>query len=191
MKTGECQAFLADLLAGASATNPADTLLGRSAAAVLVMARAYESDGRTFQASDDPVNALASFWYGLGWLHFGIAYGLLISNGSMTCPFKEPCRSLPPECSAQLNEKTTRYERLLNTARGSVACAPEPATSAYDFAERILFITSVYAEKGRHERMRGREEDALAAFSYGHGWLDAAVTTGLFRIRAHHKLFTV
>jgi hypothetical protein len=49
----------------------------------------------------------------------------------------------------------------------------------------------VYAEKGRREKKRGREEDALAAFSYGHGWLDAAVTTGLFRIRAHHKLFTV
>ena len=48
-----------------------------SAEAVLEMARAYESDGRTFLTSGDPVNALASAWYGSGWLHFGITYGLL------------------------------------------------------------------------------------------------------------------
>jgi uncharacterized protein len=155
------------------------------------MARAYESDGRTFLASGDPVNALASFWYGLGWLHFGIAYGLLVSDEKPACPFRDPCGILLPEYSLKLNEKTNRYEHLLNTARCSVSCAPETATGANDFAGRVLLITAVYADKGRRERERDRTEDALAAFSYGHGWLDAGVMTGLFRIQAHREIFTV
>jgi uncharacterized protein len=191
MKIRDCQESLAELLAGALRANPAGTPLGRSAQAVLVMARAYESDGRTFLASGDPVNALASFWYGFGWIHFGVAYGLLIDNGNTVCPFHEPCENLPPEFSAQLREKTERYEHLLNIARGSVACATEPATETYGFAVRVLLIAEVYAEKGWRESEGRRDEDALAAFSYGHGWLDAAVTTGLCRILAHHELFTV
>lgn len=183
--------LLAELIEGAGIANPVSSPLGRSAEAVLVMARAYESDGRTFLASGDPVNALASFWYGLGWLHFGIAYGLIVRELNPACPFRDPCEILPPEYSLKLNEKTNRYERLLNTARCSVSCAPEMATGVYDFAERILLITAVYAEKGRGERECGRMEDALAAFSYGHGWLDAGVTTGLFRIQAHREIFTV
>jgi hypothetical protein len=189
--TGECSALLTELLDGARIANPGASPLGRSAEAVLVMARAYESDGRTFLASGDPVNALASCWYGLGWLHFGIAYGLVRCDPSPACPFRDPCRTLPPEHSLQLNEKTARYERLLNTARSSVDCSPETETGAYDFADRILLIAAVYAEKGRAERESGRMEDALAAFSYGHGWLDAGVMTGLFRIRAHREIFTV
>ena len=34
-------------------------------------------------------------------------------------------------------------------------------------------------------------EDALASFSYGHGWLDAGVTAGFFHILAERDLFTV
>jgi hypothetical protein len=191
MKTAECQVLLAKLLAETTAVNPAASPLGRSATSVLVMARAYESDGRTFFASDDPVNALASFWYAFGWLHFGTTYGLLDSRGNNTCPFRDTVGRVQAEYAAQLSEKTARYERLLNTARCSVAPSPEPATGAYDFAVRVLLITSAYAGHGTREREKGAEEDALAAFSYGHGWLDAGVTSGLFRITAHQELFTV
>jgi hypothetical protein len=191
MKIEECQVFLSTAISGTTIASPKASPLGRSAESVLVMARAYESDGRSFFATGDPVNALASFWYGLGWLHFGITCGLLNSPKTAGCPVIETCESLRPEHRPRLTEKTARYERLLDTARSSVECAPEPATGAHDFAERVRLIASVYALHGTLMRKTGRDEDALAAFSYGHGWLDAGVTTGLFRITAHREIFTV
>jgi hypothetical protein len=41
------------------------------------MARSYLEDGRHFRANDDPVNALAAFSYGHGWLDCGARIGLL------------------------------------------------------------------------------------------------------------------
>jgi hypothetical protein len=40
------------------------------------MARSYLDDGRHFRAADDPVNALAAFSYGHGWLDAGVRMGL-------------------------------------------------------------------------------------------------------------------
>jgi hypothetical protein len=40
------------------------------------MAQSYLQDGRHFRASGDPVNALASFSYGYGWLDAGVRMGL-------------------------------------------------------------------------------------------------------------------
>ena len=191
MKTEDCLDYLATGLDAVSAAVPEKTGLSGSAGSVLVMARAYESDGRTFFASDDRVNALASAWYGFGWLHFGISYGLLESAVRTGCPFLSPCEPLPPSFAEKLEEKTRRYERLLNTARASVACAGEPATVHFDFSEKVLFIAALYAAQGAGFLRDGSYEDALARFSYGHGWLDAGVTAGLFIITDHHDLFTV
>ena len=155
------------------------------------MARAYESDGRTFFVSDDLVNALACAWYGSGWLHFGITYGLLEMSMPAGCPFLSPCESLPPSFAQNLEEKTRRYQRLLDTARASVECTGETATANYGFSEKVLFIAALYAAQGAGYLMDGTYEDALACFSYGHGWLDAGVTSGLFIITGHHDLFTV
>ena len=94
MKTEKCLDLLATLLGTAAIKAPEKTPLYRSADAVLVMARAYESDGRTFLISGDPINALASAWYGSGWLHFGITYGLLEIGLPAGCPFLSPCASL-------------------------------------------------------------------------------------------------
>ncbi len=54
-----------------------------------------------------------------------------------------------------------------------------------------LLLQTVYAGHGDSCRLRGSHEDALASFSYGHGWLDAGVTAGFFRIVAQRDLFTV
>ena len=43
-------------------------------------------------------------------------------------------------------------------------------------------ITALYARQGGVFRLLGQPQDALACFSYGHGWLDAAVRSGLFSI---------
>jgi uncharacterized protein len=191
MKTEKCLDLLATLLSTATIPTPEKTPLFRHAEAVLVMARAYESDGRTFFASDDRVNALASAWYGSGWLHFGITYGLLEMNLPVGCPFLSPCESLPPSFAKKLEEKTYRYQRLLDTARASVEYAGEPGTAGYGFSEKVLFIAGLYAVQGAGYLRAGTYEDALACFSYGHGWLDAGVSTGLFTVTGNHDLFTV
>jgi hypothetical protein len=191
MRTEECLDLLATLLGMATIKAPEKTPLYESAEAVLVMARAYESDGRTFFKSGDPVNALASAWYGSGWLHFGITYGLLELNLPVGCPFLALCESLPPSFAEKLEEKTRRYQRLLDTARASVKCAGEPATASNGFSKKVLFIAALYAAQGARYLGNETYEDALACFSYGHGWLDAGVTSGLFLITDHHDLFTV
>jgi hypothetical protein len=191
MKTEKCLDHLSTLLGTAIIRAPRKTSLCQSAEAVLIMARAYESDGRTFLLSGDPLNALASALYGSGWLHFGVTYGLLELSLPALCPFMSPCESLLPSFAERLEEKTRRYQKLLDTALASVECAGEPATASHGFSEKVLFITTLYAAQGAGYLRDGTYEDALACFSYGHGWLDAGVTVGLFVITDHHDLFTV
>jgi hypothetical protein len=191
MRPEDCLALLATVLESTSVAVPEKSGLGLSARAVRTMAAAYESDGRTFSAADARVNALASAWYGFGWLHFGITFGLLESTVPAGCPFFSPCDALPPRFRDRLLEKTERYERLLDTARHAVRPAPEAGTAAGGFADRVLMITSVYAGSGNYCQRSGAPEDALARYSYAHGWLDAGVTAGLFCITGHRELFTV
>ena len=192
MKIAECRDELAAaLVCTRSAAHP-HTPLEREAFAVMEMAEAYQKDGATFFNNGDLVNALAAFWYGTGWLHFGLSSGLLHHKGKkMFCPFAGPLENLPKRVAEKLGEKTLRYERLLNTARSSVECAGESKTIPHAFASKVLFITAQYATQGASYHKAGNCEDALACFSYGHGWLDAGVTCGYFRITAHHDIFTV
>jgi hypothetical protein len=191
MKTEDCLNLLAMALNAASVGVPEKSGLWGSGRSVLVMAKAYESDGRTFFESGDPVNALASGWYGFGWFHFGITDGLLTSTRPAGCPFLSPCEPLRPQFHDRLLEKSRRYERLLDTARHAVQPAPEAGTGAGEFADRVLLIVAAYAGSGNGCNTAGAYEDALARFSYAHGWLDAGVTAGLFTITDHHDLFTV
>jgi hypothetical protein len=191
MKITECQILFTTTLSRTSISSPENTHINKIAASVLEMARAYESDGITFFVSGDPVNALASFYYGFGWLHFGLSSGLLTISTSPICPFWELHEVLQPPYRPKLEEKTCRYAHLLDTALASVKCAPDPATTSHGFAERIRSVAVVYAKRGDYYLKSGSLEDALASFSYGHGWLDAGVTAGFFRIVAERDLFTV
>jgi hypothetical protein len=191
MKIEECGVLFTTTLSRTRIVAPVSTPLNTIAASILEMAHAYESDGTTFFASNDPVNALAGFYYGLGWLHFGLSTGLLASTHQPACPFSGSQEVLPPQFRTKLEEKTHRYAYLLETARSSVMYVSEPATTSYDYAGRILTIAAVYAGHGDSCRLRGSYEDALASLSYGHGWLDAGVTAGFFRIVAQRDLFTV
>ncbi len=192
MKIAECRDNLAAALACTHCSAQPYTPLERKAFAVIEMAQAYQKDGATFYNKGDLVNALAAFWYGAGWLHFGISSGLLIRDSqNQVCPFAGPFEKLPVSFSEKLQEKTHRYEQLLNAARSSVECAGEIKTISNDFAGKVLFITAQYAAQGSRYLDLGACEDALACFSYGHGWLDAGVTCGYFRILAHRDIFTV
>jgi hypothetical protein len=191
MKITECQILFTTMLSTTRISAPESTHINKIAALVLEMARAYESDGITFFVSGDPVNALAGFYYGFGWLHFGLSSGLLTVTTSPLCPFSEPHEVLQQPFRAKLEEKTCRYAHLLDIALSSVKCAPDPATVSHGFAKRIHSVAVVYARRGDYHVKSGSLEDALASFSYGHGWLDAGVTAGLFRIVAERDLFTV
>jgi hypothetical protein len=191
MKITECQDLFTATLSLTRVPAQEETPVNTIAASVLEMARAYESDGIMFFVSGDPVNALAGFYYGFGWLHFGLASGLLVVTDAPACPFTGPPEVLPPPFRAKLEEKSHRYGRLLETARTSVVCAPDPATLPHAFALRTLFTTGVYARQGEQLLQSGAYEGALACFSYGHGWLDAGVSSGLFRITANRDIFCV
>jgi hypothetical protein len=75
-KTDRYERMLADAVDAADPRPPADTPLGDAAAECLEMAQSYLSDGRHFRDDGDPVNALASFSYGYGWLDAGVRMGL-------------------------------------------------------------------------------------------------------------------
>jgi hypothetical protein len=107
------------------------------------------------------------------------------------CPFAGTFEPVPASQHGKLEEKTGRYARLLDTALASVSPAPERDTPAYAFSAQVRFIASVYLLRGEQLAAAGRREEALACFSYGHGWLDAGVQLGLFSILAHREIFTV
>lgn len=75
-KTDRYERMLADALDEAETRPPAETPLGVVAAECREMAESYLDDGRHFRDSGDPVNALASFSYGYGWLDAGVRFGL-------------------------------------------------------------------------------------------------------------------
>jgi hypothetical protein len=75
-KTDRYEQMLADALAAATIQPPAGTPFGEAAADCQEMAESYLRDGRHFRAADDPVNALAAFSYGYGWLDCGVRMGL-------------------------------------------------------------------------------------------------------------------
>jgi len=170
---------------------PAGTPLAALAVTTYGMARAYADDGGTFFSRGDPVNALAAYYYGFGWLHFGIAYGLLSCAKTPACPFDGQPEILPPAHAPRLDEKVHRYARLLDTACDSVVPAPEPETAAGAFACQVMMVGTSYARGGRSSLAADAREAALARFSYGHGWIDAGARAGLLALTGNREIFTL
>ncbi|WP_049984850.1 DUF357 domain-containing protein [Halobellus rufus] len=75
-KTDRYEGMFAEALSEAEIAVPASTPLGEAASEIREMALSYLEDGRHFRENDDPVNALASFSYGYGWLDAGVRMGL-------------------------------------------------------------------------------------------------------------------
>jgi hypothetical protein len=92
---------------------------------------------------------------------------------------------------ADLAEKTDRYEGLLADALDAAAVAAPPDTPAHDAATDLVEMARSYLEDGRHFRAEGDRVNALAAFSYGHAWLDAGARIGLLEVPTEGHLFTV
>ncbi|CAI50253.1 DUF357 family protein [Natronomonas pharaonis DSM 2160] len=92
--------------------------------------------------------------------------------------------------SADLEEKTDRYERLLAEALAAAEIAPQEGTPLYEAAVEFREMAQSYLEDGRHFRDNDDPVNALASFSYGHGWMDAGARVGIFEVPTDGHLFT-
>ena len=92
--------------------------------------------------------------------------------------------------SADLSEKTDRYEQMLSDALSVAEIRPPTNTPLGDAAADVHEMATSYLEDGRHFREADDPVNALAAYSYGYGWLDAGVRMGLFAVPEHTELFT-
>ena len=93
--------------------------------------------------------------------------------------------------SADLQEKTDRYERLLADALDAAEPRPPTDTPLGVAAAECREMARSYLDDGRHFRAADDPVNALAAFSYGHGWMDAGARIGVFDVPADGDLFTV
>jgi hypothetical protein len=93
--------------------------------------------------------------------------------------------------AADLAEKVDRYERLLAAALDAAEPAVPPDSPLGAAAADCERMARSYLDDGRHFRTADDPVNALAAFAYGHGWLDAGVRVGLFAVPDDVELFTV
>jgi hypothetical protein len=92
---------------------------------------------------------------------------------------------------ADLAEKTDRYEDLLAEALAAAEVTAPTDTPLAAAAAEYREMARSYLKDGRHFREDGDIVNALAAFSYGHAWLDAGARIGLFDVPGDGHLFTV
>jgi len=90
-----------------------------------------------------------------------------------------------------IDEKTTRYEQLLAEALDAATVAAPEETPLAAAAHDCEGMAQSYLEDGRHFQSEGDTVNALAAFSYGHAWLDAGARIGLLDVPREGHLFTV
>ena len=90
-----------------------------------------------------------------------------------------------------LEAKTDQYEQLLAEALDAAAIAPPEGSPLYEAASDCEEMARSYLEDGRHFRENDDAVNALAAFSYGHAWLDCGARVGLLAVPTDGHLFTV
>jgi hypothetical protein len=87
---------------------------------------------------------------------------------------------------ADLAEKTERYGRLLAAALDAATVAPPPETPLSETAEDFLEMARSYRADGESFAANDDRVNALAAYAYGHAWLDAGARIGLFDVPESH-----
>ena len=80
---------------------------------------------------------------------------------------------------ARLVEKTDEYEQLLADACQETNVAESPSEEVSRRAHECLEMATAYLADGRHFQTEHDYPNALAAFAYGHGWLDAGIRLGV------------
>ncbi len=92
---------------------------------------------------------------------------------------------------ADLIEKTNQYEELLAEALSVAEPAVAPETPLAAAVAEYLEVAGAYLNDGRHFRDDDDFVNALAAFAYGHAWLDAGARIGLLAVPEDDDLFAV
>jgi len=90
-----------------------------------------------------------------------------------------------------LETKTDQYEELLAEAVAVAESSVPPETPLAEAAADCLEMARSYLDDGRHFREEDDLVNALAAFSYGHAWLDAGARIGILAVPQDGHLFTV
>jgi hypothetical protein len=191
MMLDDCRMALEKRISLLECIPPPGSILSSCAREICGMVTAYYHDGITFLSRKDLPNALASFSYALGWMDAGICIGLLSSPAGLGLPLVREGGSSLESTNDLLQEKTARYRALLSRACESLVPAPETDTCTRSFSERILAIARVFHTQGILWEDTGNQDFALAAYSYGSGWLDAGVRAGFLRITGNRELFTI
>ena len=188
MNIGLFRKALAGSIEGMEITVPEKSQLFLVAGEITGMARCYLEDGTRFMETGDPVNALASFSYSAGWLDLGSWVGVISATSpcSLLLGKGDP---LPDHVYPKLEEKTHRYSSLLGKAISSCTPASPQGVSAYEGGVTVHVVAETFHSGGLMFLCDRQYEDALACFSYGHGWLDAAVRMGLLCITGDRNLF--
>jgi hypothetical protein len=90
-----------------------------------------------------------------------------------------------------IEPKTEQYETLLSEALDAAEIAPPAETPLADAATDCAEMARSYLEDGRHFKEQDDLVNALAAFSYGHAWLDAGARIGILDVPREGHLFTI
>jgi len=101
------------------------------------------------------------------------------------------CGAPPLAGMTDLQAKTDQYEEKLAAALEAAEVAPPEGTPLATAAGECAEMARSYLADGRHFREEDDPVNALAAFSYGHAWLDAGARVGLFDVPREDHLFTV
>lgn len=89
----------------------------------------------------------------------------------------------------ELHEKVDQYEQLLAKALEVAAIDPTLSTERAADGEECLEMARAYLADGRHFREQDDPVNALIAFSYGHGWVDAGARLGVLAVPEDDQLF--
>jgi len=168
---------------------PESTLLNRARDEIFGLAGCYLDDGDHFLSVGDRVNALASFAYASGLIDTGLFLGLFDRRSPCSILLEE--EDLGPDLFEHLHEKAIRYGRLLESAHSACQPSAEPGISWYDGGVCVRAVAGTYLAGGTWFLGADRYNNALSCFSYGHGWLDAALRVGLLRITSDRELFAI
>ena len=90
-----------------------------------------------------------------------------------------------------IESKTEQYEALLTEALAEAELAAPAETPLADAATDCEEMARAYLQDGRHFLEENDLVNALAAFSYGHAWLDAGARIGLLDVPREGHLFTI
>ena len=167
---------------------PPGSILCRNAGEILEMVCSYASDAIVFFEQGDLVNAFAAASYGYGWLDAGLDMGFL--GGREPAPIPTLEDTLPASLREHLIEKTNRYQRMLTEALDGVTIAPDAGSVMYLAPEKIFRLAQRHLNAGGMI-IETDKVNALSIISYGYGWLDCGVRSGLFRIIGNRHLFTI